>query len=73
MRTASGEHLEFDYLVVCAGLQSDHFAAGLGRPGDLRIVPFRGEYYELAPGARSGSGAWSTRCLIPGTRSSACT
>ncbi len=52
VRTASGETLEFDYLVVCAGLQSDRFAAGLSRPGDLRIVPFRGEYYELAPGAR---------------------
>jgi (S)-2-hydroxyglutarate dehydrogenase len=52
VRSASGEILEFDYLVVCAGLHSDRFAASLGRPGDLRIVPFRGEYYELAPHAR---------------------
>jgi (S)-2-hydroxyglutarate dehydrogenase len=43
---------EFDYLIVCAGLGSDHFAASLGRSGDLRIVPFRGEYYELRPEAR---------------------
>ena len=43
---------DFDYVVVCAGLSSDHFAASLGRSGDLRIVPFRGEYYELRPGAR---------------------
>ncbi len=52
VRSESGETLEFDYLVVCAGLQSDRFAASLGRPGDLRIVPFRGEYYELAAQAR---------------------
>lgn len=43
---------DFDYLIVCAGLNGDHFAAILGRPGDLRIVPFRGEYYELQPDAR---------------------
>ena len=57
--TASGVRLQcgaaaadVDYLIVCAGLQSDHFAATLGRPGDLRIIPFRGEYYELAAEAR---------------------
>ncbi len=57
--TASGVRLQcgaaasdFDYLIVCAGLQSDHFAATLGRPGGLRIIPFRGEYYELAADAR---------------------
>jgi (S)-2-hydroxyglutarate dehydrogenase len=52
VRAASGERFEFDYLVVCAGLQGDQFAAILSRSGDLRIVPFRGEYYELAPHAR---------------------
>ncbi len=37
------------YLVNCAGLQSDRVALKCGvRPG-LQIVPFRGEYYELAP------------------------
>ena len=50
--SASGERFEFDYLVVCAGLNGDQFAASLNRSGDLRIVPFRGEYYELAPDAR---------------------
>jgi L-2-hydroxyglutarate oxidase LhgO len=49
---SAGEVFEFDYLIVCAGLNSDHFAGELGRPGDLRIVPFRGEYYELRPQAR---------------------
>jgi (S)-2-hydroxyglutarate dehydrogenase len=51
-RTAAGETFEFDYLVVCAGLHGDQFAAALGRSGDLRIIPFRGEYYELAEHAR---------------------
>jgi (S)-2-hydroxyglutarate dehydrogenase len=52
VHSAAGEAFAFDYLVVCAGLQGDLFARSLGRPGDLRIVPFRGEYYELAPKAR---------------------
>jgi (S)-2-hydroxyglutarate dehydrogenase len=43
---------DFDYLIVCAGLSSDYFAASLRRSGDLRIIPFRGEYYELRPQAR---------------------
>jgi L-2-hydroxyglutarate oxidase len=51
VRSAS-EAYEFDYVIVCAGLDSDYFARNLGRPGDLRIVPFRGEYYELRPQAR---------------------
>jgi (S)-2-hydroxyglutarate dehydrogenase len=40
------------FLVNCAGLQSDRIAALCGvRPG-VRIVPFRGEYYELTPARR---------------------
>jgi L-2-hydroxyglutarate oxidase len=42
----------FDRLIGCAGLRSDQLAAQLGRPGDLRIIPFRGEYYELRPQVR---------------------
>ncbi len=45
-----------DVLVNCAGLQSDRMAAadraGSGPAPDARIVPFRGEYYELRPQAR---------------------
>lgn len=38
------------YLVNCAGLQSDRVARLSGARPRLRIVPFRGEYYEvLAP------------------------
>jgi len=36
-------------LVVCAGLQADRMARLAGVRIDLRIVPFRGEYYELPP------------------------
>ncbi|WP_329414941.1 L-2-hydroxyglutarate oxidase [Nocardia vinacea] len=40
-------------LVVCAGLQADRMAALAGLQTDFRIVPFRGEYYQLPP-SRSG-------------------
>ncbi|MGZ4753479.1 MAG: L-2-hydroxyglutarate oxidase, partial [Acidimicrobiia bacterium] len=39
-------------VVTCAGLQADRVAVALSGPGGaagLRIVPFRGEYYELVP------------------------
>lgn len=42
----------FDRLVVCAGLGTDSVAAMAGHPGDVRIVPFRGEYYALAGSAK---------------------
>ncbi|MEZ6139984.1 MAG: L-2-hydroxyglutarate oxidase [Zavarzinella sp.] len=40
------------YLVNCAGLFSDRVAQKCGVQPGVRIVPFRGEYYELAPRAR---------------------
>lgn len=39
-------------LVNCAGLHSDRLARLAGDEPGLRIVPFRGEYYELAPERR---------------------
>ncbi len=39
-------------VVNCAGLQSDRVARELGAEPGLKIVPFRGEYYELVPAAR---------------------
>ncbi|MGE0641095.1 MAG: L-2-hydroxyglutarate oxidase [Thermoanaerobaculia bacterium] len=36
-------------LVTCCGLQSDRIARLEGATIDERIVPFRGEYYELVP------------------------
>jgi len=40
------------YLVNCAGLQSDLVAQMMGGTHGLRIVPFRGEYYELTPASQ---------------------
>ncbi|WP_425559668.1 L-2-hydroxyglutarate oxidase [Kitasatospora terrestris] len=51
VRTASGE-LRAGVLVNCAGLHSDRVARMAGDDPGVRIVPFRGEYYELAPHRR---------------------
>ena len=51
IRSDSGEWT-FDQLIVCAGLTGDSLAAQVGGLADMRIVPFRGEYYELRPAAR---------------------
>ncbi|HET7441980.1 MAG TPA: L-2-hydroxyglutarate oxidase [Terriglobales bacterium] len=37
------------YVINCAGLHSDRVARMAGYDPDVRIVPFRGEYYDLAP------------------------
>jgi L-2-hydroxyglutarate oxidase len=39
--------LQAPSVVVCAGLQSDRVARLLGLDPDVRIVPFRGEYWHL--------------------------
>ncbi|WP_238154362.1 L-2-hydroxyglutarate oxidase [Ornithinimicrobium sufpigmenti] len=36
-------------LVVCAGIQADRLARMAGIDSDVRMVPFRGEYYRLPP------------------------
>ncbi|MDX2097769.1 MAG: L-2-hydroxyglutarate oxidase [Leptolyngbyaceae cyanobacterium bins.59] len=40
-------------LINCAGLQSDRVAKRGGVDPQAKIVPFRGEYYELVPAKRS--------------------
>lgn len=40
------------FLVNCAGLYSDRICEMAGFRTDAQIVPFRGEYYELAPKSR---------------------
>lgn len=40
---------ESDLLINCAGLHCDRIAALAGLPREVRIVPFRGEYYNLKP------------------------
>ena len=47
-----GEH-EAKLLVNCAGLHCDRITAMGGQKPDVKIVPFRGEYFELKPEARS--------------------
>ena len=39
-------------VINCAGLESDRIARTAGAKLDCRIVPFRGEYYEIAPGRK---------------------
>ena len=45
----TGQEVQTRSLVNCAGLQSDRIAKMMGSTHGLRIVPFRGEYYKLAP------------------------
>ncbi len=53
VETPAGE-LAATHLVACAGLQSDRVAAMSEKDAarDLRIVPFRGDYYVLRPERR---------------------
>ena len=41
--------LQVDRLIVCAGLQSDAVARFVGASPSPKILPFRGEYWELDP------------------------
>jgi L-2-hydroxyglutarate oxidase len=49
----SKETLAARWVVNCAGLQSDRVTKLAGAEPGARIVPFRGEYYELRPERRS--------------------
>ncbi len=40
---------EGDFLINCAGLHCDRVAQLAGERRDMRILPFRGEYYKLKP------------------------
>jgi L-2-hydroxyglutarate oxidase len=46
VETTAGDFVA-DYLVTCCGLQSDRVSALTGVQPEAKIVPFRGEYYEL--------------------------
>ncbi len=53
VHTSAGP-IHADSLINCAGLQCDRVAkSATADTGGIRIMPFRGEYYELAPQARS--------------------
>ncbi|MGI9603350.1 MAG: L-2-hydroxyglutarate oxidase [Acidimicrobiales bacterium] len=51
LSTTDGE-VRARFVVSCAGLQSDRIARLQGADPGARIVPFRGEYYELVPDRR---------------------
>ncbi|MBT6051814.1 MAG: L-2-hydroxyglutarate oxidase, partial [Candidatus Scalindua sp.] len=46
----NGEKVTFKgrFLITCTGLMADRTTRMLGIPTDFRIIPFRGEYYQLA-------------------------
>jgi (S)-2-hydroxyglutarate dehydrogenase len=52
IKTATGEH-EARFVVSCAGLHSDRVARLAGADPGARIIPFRGEYYELTANKRN--------------------
>jgi (S)-2-hydroxyglutarate dehydrogenase len=45
--------IKASYVINCAGLHSDRVMRLAGEDNGLRIVPFRGEYYEIVPSRRS--------------------
>ncbi len=49
---AGGRRFDLEALVVCAGLGTDRLAES-GAANEVRIVPFRGEYYQLVGEARN--------------------
>lgn len=51
VETSSGRHV-CRFVVNCGGLQSDRLAELAGLGSAVRIVPFRGEYYQLSGEAR---------------------
>ena len=46
---ADGSRIAGDRVIVCAGLQADRLAMASGESAEPRIVPFRGEYWQLRP------------------------
>lgn len=51
VETTAGD-FEAGHAINCAGLQSDRVARMAGLDPDVRIVPFRGEYFDIAPERR---------------------
>ncbi len=51
LETTAGD-FTCDYLINCAGLHCDRVAESAGEKRETRIVPFRGEYYQLRPEAQ---------------------
>ena len=50
LETTAGDFAA-DYMVNCAGLHCDRVTRWSGQDPEVRIIPFRGEFYELVPDA----------------------
>ncbi len=48
VQTTSGD-FKADFLINCAGLHCDRVSEMAGEQREVRIVPFRGEYYKIKP------------------------
>lgn len=53
VKTRGGGEWSVDFLVNCGGLHSDRICRKAGSRSRGRIIPFRGEYYKLAPSSAS--------------------
>ena len=53
IQLADGCRFESEYLIACGGLMADRLALMQGIDIDFRIIPFRGEYYQL-PAEKNG-------------------
>ncbi len=53
LQLMDGTTLPADRVIVCAGLQADRLARASGEAPSPRIIPFRGEYWQLRPGRTS--------------------
>ena len=51
METPAGD-FSADWIINCAGLYCDRVSQLAGQKRKLRIVPFRGEYFQLKPGSQ---------------------
>jgi L-2-hydroxyglutarate oxidase len=51
-QTTNGD-FEADFLINCAGLHSDRVSQLAGEKREVRIIPFRGEYYKIKPERQS--------------------
>ncbi len=51
VETTAGD-FSADWIINCAGLHCDRVSQLAGQKRDLRIVPFRGEYFQLKPESR---------------------
>ena len=52
VETTSGS-IEASLVINCAGLQSDRVSSMTDATEDVKVIPFRGEYYQLIPEKRS--------------------